>query len=64
MSRTKKPVADRSPPTRPPAVPTRASEPRPPRRNKVFLLTSIILLAAWMALLAWLAVHAVPFTGA
>jgi hypothetical protein len=60
MSRTKKPVVDRNPSTRPPRAtePRRWPVPRPPRRNKVFLLMSIVLLAAWIAILAWMAYNA------
>jgi hypothetical protein len=32
-------------------------EPHPPRRHKVFLGATIFFLAAWIAFLAWMALH-------
>jgi hypothetical protein len=68
MTRTRTPVADRKQGPRSSAdvsraaAPRRGPVPRPPRRHKVLLATTIVLLTAWMGFLVWLAYHAWWFT--
>ena len=66
MSRARKRSDPRKPASAPPGGPSRdaklrpAPVPSPIRPNKVFLAAAVLLLAVWMAFLAWLAWTAQP----